>query len=114
RQAGRRDAGDPRSRSEGRWPYSHELRPDLDREAANDAIVEIGRKLQRLVASKGLNIGILASEVATVASVDFQLLGRWPVHVQQLRPDCRQTREVDAGIGEQLSGGSPDTILIDR
>ena len=112
-QRGRRDARDPGRLAQGRRPVGCELLPDFVGQAADRAIVEIGRQLQGLVPAVGGDVLPLAGKVAVVAGVDGQLLGDIRPRWREFRPKADEPVPADIGIGQQLQRRPGDAVLVD-
>ena len=62
---------------------SLQLLPDFIRQAADGAIVEVGRKFQSLVPAIGRDIGALPCQVALIAGVNGELVDDIALHIAQ-------------------------------
>ena len=114
RDRGRRgDARDARRLAERRRPGAGELLGRLAGQPADRRVVEGRRQRQALVAAGGLDIGLLAGEIAGIAALDLDLPGGVGPDAGERGPDGGEPGEVDPGMAEQAGRRPPLAVLRD-
>ena len=110
----RRHPGNAGGGAQGGGARGGELAADFARQAADRRIVEVGGKQQRLVAAERRDVPFLAFEIPGITCVDLELLGNFRRQRAELGPNRGETRQVDAGIGQQFRGIAGDAVFVDR
>src|SRR5918992_1540528 len=99
---------DARRLAQGRWPNIGEALTNLRGEAMHGGIVKIRRQAQRLVASEGTNISLLALHVTSINCIDLELFRDSGRKSAQCGPDTGKGSEVDVGIAQEVGCGARD------
>ena len=107
------DAFDTGSLAQGRGPDGFQLLPHFIGQAHHSAIIQAGGQGTALILPEGDDVGILAIQITGILGVYFDLFDNLGAHPGQVGPDAGEGGEIHLRQGQQIEGGTADSILAD-